>query len=74
LEAIIIFHNTYKVKNGNLLRIGFQQEKLTKQIFMVPFLSKAETVDNQAQAKRQVSQKKVESGKEAEKAKQINKI
>jgi len=73
-EAAMTFHEAAKVNTGDFSRIESQLEKLTKQVPMLACLNRAGSAENQAQAKRQVSQKKAEAEKNAEKAKQIKKI
>jgi len=73
-EAAITFHETAKVNSGDLSRIESQLEKLTKQVAMLACLNGVESTEDQAQAKRQPSQKKAEAEKNAEEAQQIKKI
>jgi len=73
-EAMMTFHEAAKVNTGDFSRIESQLEKLTKQVAMLACLNGAGSAEDQAQAKRQASQKKAEAEKNAEKAKQIKKI
>ena len=73
-EAVMTFHEAAKVNTGDLSRIESQLEKLTKQVSMLACLNGAGSTEDQAQAKRQASQKKAEVEKNTEKAKQIKKI
>jgi len=73
-EAAMTFHKAAKVNTGDLSRIKSQLEKLTKQVFILACLSGEGSMEDQAQAKRQAAQRKVEAEKNAEKAKQIKKI
>jgi len=73
-EAAMTFHEAAKVNTGDFSRIESQLEKLTKQVAMLACLSGAGSAEDQAQAKRQVAQKKAELEKNTEKAKQIKKI
>jgi len=73
-EAAMTFHEAAKVNTGDMSRIEAQLEKLTKQVSMLTCLSGAGSTEDQAQAKRQAAQKKVEAEKNAEKAKQIKNI
>jgi len=68
------FHEAAKVNTGDFSRVESQLEKLTKQVAMLACLNGAGLTEDQAQAKRQASQKKAEAEKNAEKAKQIKKI
>jgi len=73
-EAAMTFHEAAKVNTGDFSRIESHLEKLTKQVAMLACLSRAGSTEDQAQAKRQASQKKAETEKNAEKAKEIKKI
>jgi len=73
-EAAMTFHEAAKDNMGDFSRIESQLEKLTKQVAMLACLNQAGSSEDQAQAKRQVSQKKAEAETDAEKAKQIKKI
>jgi len=73
-EASMTFHEACKNNSGDFARIESQLEKLTKQVAMLACLNGAGSTEDQAQAKRQASQKKAEAEKNAEKAKQIKKI
>jgi len=72
--AAMTFHEAAKVNTGDFSRVESQLEKLTKQVAMLACLNRAGSAEDQAQAKRQASQKKAEAEKNAEKAKQIKKI
>jgi len=72
-KAAMTFHEAAKVNTGDLSRIESQLEKLTKQVSMLAYLNGAGSTEDQAQAKRQVAQKKAEEEKNAERAKQIKK-
>jgi len=73
-EAALTFHEAAKVNSGDLSRIESQLEKLTKQVSLPACHNGAGSREDQAQAKRQASQRKAEADKNAEKAKQIKKI
>jgi len=73
-EAAMTFHEAAKTNTGDLSRIESQLEKLTKQIAILACLNKAGSTEDQAQAKRQASQKKAEAEKNTEKAKQFKEI
>jgi len=73
-EATLTFHEADKVNTGFFSRIESQLEKLTKLLAMLACLSGAGSTEDQDQAKRQASQKKVEAERNMEKAKQIKKI
>jgi len=68
-EAGMTFHEVAKVNTGDLSSMESQLEKLIKQVSMLACLSGAESMEDQAQARRQAVQKNAEAEKNAEKAK-----
>jgi len=73
MEASMLFIEACKNNTGNLVRIESQLAKLTKQVAMLACLSRAELLEDQPQAKRQVKQNKPEAKKGKEKQRELKK-